>query len=452
MGSIASASTSFNGSSTYAAQLQQVITNAVNQASAPIQQLQSQQSTLEGQQVELETLSSDFQTFQSTLDAINSAGGAGGYSANVSDTSVATASLSSGVMAGNYSINISNIGSQTSTLSANGLPTVTDPSSGNIDSSSTYTLTVNGQQYSISNSAGTLDGLVQAINASGADVQATAVNVGSSASPDYRLSVQSTNYAPDAIQLSDGTNSGLLNTLNTGTYVTYQVNGAPSVNSTSRNVTVSPGLTLNLMQAGSATIRVAQNVTSLSNALSSFVATYNAVSGELQNNRGQNGGALSGQSIVYNLQGALENLTSYTGGSSDVTSLADLGITFDDNGNLQFNSSTFDALATTSPSQIVNFLGSETGGGFLQAAQNIVTSVNDSTTGMLAESSQAISSEISTIESKISDDQSSVSQLQQSLTAQMASADSTIAALQTQVTEITTLFTDMQEEYKAANG
>ncbi|MBV8570586.1 MAG: hypothetical protein JO319_08225, partial [Acidobacteriaceae bacterium] len=56
MGTVSSTSSTFNGSSTYAAQLQQVITNAVASASAPIQQLQTQQATLSNQQQELQTI------------------------------------------------------------------------------------------------------------------------------------------------------------------------------------------------------------------------------------------------------------------------------------------------------------------------------------------------------------------------------------------------------------
>ncbi len=452
MGTISSSTPSFNGSSTYAAQLQQVITSAVSQASAPVQELQSQQSTLASQQSELQTLLSDFQGLQTALDGINSASGAGAYAASVSDSSVATASLSSGAMPGNYSINVLNIGSRTSTLSSNGLTTVTDPSSANLDSSSTYTLSVNGQNYSISDAGGTLNGLVQAINSSGAGVQATVVNVGSSSAPDYRLSIQSLDYAPDTVQLNDGTNN-LLNTLATGSNVSYQLNGSSlTVNSDSQTVTVSPGLSLDLLKAGSATVNVSENAAGVGNALSAFVSAYNALTSELTTNRGQNGGALSGQSVVYQLQAALESIASYTSGSGSVQSLSDLGLTFDQNGNLQLDSSAFSSAASNSAADVLTFLGSENGGGFLQAANNIISSVSDPTTGMLADASQSVSGEISTIGSQISDDQSRISQLQQNLTTQMSNADATISLLQSQVSEVTNLFLDMQQYDKAANG
>ena len=72
-------------------------------------------------------------------------------------------------------------------------------------------------------------------------MQATIVNVGGSTSPDYRLSLQGTKYAPTSIQLNDGTQD-LLTTLSTGSYVSYQVNGADTTaTSDSRTFSILPG-------------------------------------------------------------------------------------------------------------------------------------------------------------------------------------------------------------------
>lgn len=449
MGTTATTPANFTGSSAFSAQLQQVIANAVSAASGPMQQLESEETTLSNQQTELQTLTNDFQSLQTSIDSINNSAGTNAYSTSLSDSSVASASTSSGVMAGTYSLNVVATGSSTNTISMNGLTVVADPSTGNIDSSSTYTLTVDGQNYQITDSDSSLNGLVQAINASGANVQATVVNVGSGSSPDYRLSLQSLNYAPDTIQLSDGTNN-LLNTLSTGSYVQYQVNGQPStpIDSDSRNITISPGLSVGVLQTGSTNITVSQSATGIANAISSFVNAYNSLVDELNKNRGQNGGALTGQSIVYQLQNSLQNLTNYSASSGNVTSLTDLGITFDDNGHLQFDQSTFNQ---ASASDVVNFFGSESGSGFLQAASNVMTSVTDPTTGMLPGTTQSITDEISADNTQIDNDEQQVNTLQTTLTAQMAAADSAISSLEQQAYEITDLFTEMQQ-YTNPNG
>ncbi|MBV8864312.1 MAG: flagellar filament capping protein FliD [Acidobacteriaceae bacterium] len=443
----------FNGSSTYAAQLQQTIKQAVNIASLPVKQLQTQQATSEGEQAELQNVTSSFSAMQAAISALGSSTGVGAFSATVSQSSIASASISSGVMAGNYSLNVISIGSQTNTISQNGGPVVIDPSVSNISSSRSYTLSLNGASYSISDPGGTLNGLAQAINSSSANVQASVVNFGSSGSPDYRLSVQSLSYSPDTIQLNDGT-SDLLSTLSTGSNVTYQINGQPStaINSSSRSVVVSPGLSVQLLQTGTTQITVAQSASNMESALSAFASAYNSIVAELDKNRGQNGGALTGNSIIYELQNQLQSLANYSPGSGSIGSLADLGLSFDDSGDLQFDAASFNQTAGTSPNDLLNFIGSSTSGGFLEAANNMLTAVTDPTSGILTGASNDLTSEIASIGTKITGDQSQVSQLQQSLTTQMAKVDSTISSLQSQLTEITDLFSQMQTNQRADSG
>jgi flagellar hook-associated protein 2 len=443
----------FTGNSAFSSDLAQVISRAVSIASLPMQQLQGEQSKIAGQQTELQTLSGQFQSLQSALDGINGSVGSGLYSATVGNNSILSASTSAGIAAGTYTVNVTSTGSQTNTISANGLTTVTDPSAGNISSSTAYTLTLNGQSFQLTDADGSLNDLAAAINTSGANVQATIVNVGSSSAPDYRLSIQSLDYAPDSIQLNDGTND-LLSTLSTGSYVTYQVDGQPStpVNSDSRTLTISPGLSVSVLEPGATSVTVSQNGSSISNALSSFANAYNAVIDELSQSRGQNGGALSGQSIVYSLSEVLRSITNYTSTSSGAGSLADLGLTFDQNGHLQFDSSVFAQNTASSLNNALTFLGSESSGGFLQAANSLITSVTDPTTGLLPQESQATSDEITSLGQKISADQDQVTQLQQNLTKQMAAADALISSLEQQVTQITNLFSAMQQASKSISG
>jgi len=293
---------------------------------------------------------------------------------------------------------------------------------------------------------------VQAINSSGANVQATVVNVGGSASPDYRLSIQGSDYSPATIQLSDGSKD-LLSTLSPGSYVSYQVNGQPStVTSTSRNLAISSGLTVNVLTTGTANVTVAENADGVSTALSNFVASFNSATDELTKSRGQNGGALAGQSIVSELSSSLHALTNYAGSTNTVNSLADLGVTFDQNGHLQFDSTVFDQASSTSLSDVVNFLGSETGGGFLQAASSTLTGVTDPTSGLITDASNSLGTTINNLTTQISNKQDYISQMQTNLTAQMAAADSAISSLEQQVSQITNLFAAMTQASKNITG
>lgn len=439
-------STAFTGNSAFSADLQTAISRAVGFASLPLQILQNKQNDITNQRTALQSLSSRFQSLQNSVDALNSSVGAGSYVANLSSTSVATASTASGVMAGSYSLNVTSIGSHTNTMSADGLTAVSDPSSGSIGSGTNYTLTVDGQSFQISSSSSNLNGLASAINASAADVQATVVNVGSSSSPDYRLSVQGRKYAATSVQLSDGSNSSLLSTLSTGSNVTYQVNGqTASAASDSRSLALAPGLTINVLQTGSTDINVSQSTSGISDALTSFASAYNAVVDELGKSRGKSGGALSGESLVYTLSDSLRNLANSGAQPGSIYSIADLGLTFDQNGHLSFDSSVLSQTTSKSLTNVLSFLGTESSGGFLKGANDILTGIDDTTTGSLPQAAQSLTYELSSIADKISSQQDRITLLQQTLTAQMSKADATISSLQQQVTYYTTLFTTMRQ-------
>ncbi len=319
------------------------------------------------------------------------------------------------------------------------MTTVTDPSSQNISSSSTFTLTLNGVATTITNSGSTLESLASSINDVNAGVQATIVNVGSSASPDYRLAITSDNLGPDTIQLNDGTQN-LLDPLSTGTEAQYKVNGSSTdVQSTSSQVQLSPGLTVNLLAKSSSpvTITVSQDYSGVQTAVTNFVSAYNAAFDALSQNRGQSGGALTGDPVVYTLANTLQQLSQYVSGSGSVSSLADLGVTVSSTGNLAFDPTSM----SSDNAAISQFLGGVDSGGFLQTANNDLNTVTDTTSGVIATDYNSLQSTITTDNSQIADQQNQISTLQANLQQQLSQADAAIATLQAQDTYFQQLFT-----------
>jgi len=447
MGSIGSYLPAFNGQSTFSASLQTMLDQAVQNAEAPLEAMQSDVSTLQSQQQVLTGLQSAFGSLQSVIGSMNSDAG-GTLSANVSDPSVATATATSGALAGTYSIQVSQVGTSTTTLSAAGLTTVTDPSTGNISPSASFTLTVNNATTTISPAGNTLDDLAAAINDAGAGVQATIVNVGGASSPDYRLAVTSTSVGDTTIQLSDGTNNNLLDTLSAGTGAEYSVDGNTQIQSASNQVALAPGLTVNLLQASSSpvTITVAAGFSSLSNDLSNFATAYNSAVTALDAQIGQNAGPLAGQSLVYTLENTLNSMVNYTGGSGAVNSLASLGLTLSPNGQLTFDSTVFN---TQSMSAVQQFLGGATTGGFLQTATNALTSAADPTAGDIQSEFSSLQTEVTNENNLITNEESRITDLTNNMQQQLTQADALIANLQEQKSYYTQLF---QAEYPASTS
>lgn len=443
----------FSGTSTFSADFTQVINRAVSIASLPITQLNSQKTTLTGEQSALSSLSGSFASLQASMLAIGVSASSGNYAVSYSDNSIATATASAGAALGTYNIQVIDPGSRASAAST---AAVTDPSTQSISSSASFTLTANGQQYNNimpPPGANTLTSLVSAINtATQGAVQATIVNVGTPSQPSYQLSIQNSTYGALPITLDDGTGN-LLGDPSTATSVQYRINGQPAapqdpLTADTRTLNIAPDVSVNILATGSTDITVGQDVSGISNAISGFVTAYNATFEALQGQRGSNGGALAGQSLISTLSQSLRDITDYQG-SGTLRSIADLGLTFDSKGVLSFDSSTLTTAARNDFQSVTDFIGSASSGGFLQSAANTLNAITDSTTGTLAGALNSVSTEITDTDTQISRNQDRVDQLTKDITAQMSAADALIAQLQQQYTYMTNMFTAMNTNQNA---
>lgn len=435
----------FSGSSTFSSSFQTVLDRAVQQASLPMQEMQNDVSTLTTQQNALTQLQSTFQSLDSALQSIGSAS-SGSISASVSDPSVLSASATSSALPGTYTIQVNSDGSYSTAISNAGSTTVTDPSSQNISSASSFTLTVDGTNTTITPAGGTLDDLASAINSSSAGVQATIVNLGSNSSPDYRLVLTSDNLGPDTIQLSDGSN--LMSAVSTGSEASYSLSGSKTVlQSNSSQVTLAPGLTVNLLGSSSQpeTVTVSTDYSGLQTALSNFASAYNSAVSALNAQIGQNAGPLAGDSLIYTLRDALQSLSQYSSGSGSVASLNGLGLSVDQNGQMSFDASAFSAQNITA---ITQFLGSATSGGFMQAATNALSAVDNEGNGDIEGDYASLQAQINQENALIQNEQTRINDMETDLENQLTQADAAIATLQSQKTYYQDLFT---AEY-AANG
>ena len=443
---MSSSSTIFTGSSRYSSDFQQVIERAVSIASLPLSILKNQESAMNDQSTALTGLQTKFTALQKSLTDLATSGGASSYSATSSDSTVATATVTGSALAGEYTIDVLNPGSYAVTLSKEGLTTVTDPSTGNIASGTSFTLSISGVDHTIEASSGTLNSLADAVNASGLGVRATIVNLGSGSSPDYRLSIQGDHYAAMDIQLSSGSTS-LIDSVSTGAAVEYRVNGAPStsISSGSRTVTLAPGVTANLSKIGSTTLQIAQSTSSIEDALSAFATAYNDTIDSIDAQRGSNDGALSGQSILLSLSSSLRSLNQYeTTTGSAIGTLTQLGFSLDKTGHLTFSSDDFQTATGGDAKKAIAFLGSSTSSGFLKFATDALNGVNDSDTGSLSSAISTLTTQITEQDDKISKKETEIEDLRVRLNEQMAAADAAIASLEQQVTYITGLFEAMK--------
>jgi flagellar capping protein FliD len=161
----------------------------------PIGLLQAQQTGLTDQSNELTTLDTDFTSLQSAVSGIQDALDGSSFQATVSVPTAVSATLSSGATEGVYSINVDSIGAYATSLSAD----TWDASS---TTPNTYNLLVGTSEYSFTPSDNSASTVASTINSQfGSQVQATAVNIGSMSDPDDRISLQSANLGPTALDI-----------------------------------------------------------------------------------------------------------------------------------------------------------------------------------------------------------------------------------------------------------
>lgn len=446
----------FTGQSTYSAQFQQVIDKAVQIQEIPLDGMADQASSDQSRQSALESLDQALTSLQTAVTGLQSAIGSQALAATVSDNSVASVSLDSSATTGVYQLEVDSLGSATQTVSTGSPQRVTDPTSQDISSASSFTFTVNGVATTITPTSNTLDGLVNAINNnSSLGVTASVVNVGSSGSPDYRLAVQSSTLGNVSIQLSDGSNN-LLDTISTGAEATYKVDGLSTpISSDSDTITLAQGVSVNLLSAPGAgspvTITVGESTSSAQTALQTFATAYNAVVSQLAAQHGQNAGALSGDSILQVAQQALSSIVDYSNFSGGVTNLSDLGLDLDNSGNLTFNAAEFEQSAGSNFAGLSQFLGSSTSG-FLGTATSALNSLEDPTVGAVKTEEASITQDLTNLNTNMGNEENSINQFQQNLVAQLSQSDAMIATLQSQVTFFQGLFQIENNISNPSNG
>ena len=144
-------------------------------------------------------------------------------------------------------------------------------------------------------------------------------------------------------------------------------------------------------------------------------------------------------------------LAGYRTGNGNLSSMAELGITFNDNtGRLSFDPSAFSSATSGQIDALTTFLGSATGGGFIGTATNLLLGINDPATGTLTNQINSVQTSITQTNAQITNEENQVAQLQASLTQQMAAADAMIYGMQQQASQIQNILTAQEDSLRAS--
>jgi flagellar hook-associated protein 2 len=362
-------------------------------------------------------------------DAINNSGA--GVTAAILTTSNGNYLSLSASSIGATTLTLNDIPSSASLLSSAGTGTETsltsyaDHSATAVSTTGHLDLTLGSSTYHLDvSNANNLNGLVAAINASGAAVTAS-IDSGN------HLQIVTNNGQPAAIGLSN-TQASLISKTNQGSNSDFILNGIHVTEPANAINDVVPGLSFTLLAktTGSVNLSLASDGSQLSSALQTFVQSYNAVVDQVNQQVGPSAGFLGGDLVIRSISDDMRQLSSYFGNGTSIRSLSDVGVTFDTTGHMAFDQTAFSALSGTQVSDAFKFFGSSKSG-FGAMASNF-TQLTDPTSGLLRIEEDGIDKENKQITDRVNVLNDRVRQVQATMTAQLQKADALVAQLQSE--------------------
>jgi len=443
-----STSSVFSGSSRFSTDFAQVITRTVSIASLPLNLLQQQKAKLDDQATALGRLSGKASGITAALSAIGNSFGSSSFTTSSSNVAAAAVTAGEGATPGSWDLQIGDLGAAT-VFVAQGFPPVPNPLSGAYTTQTSQTLTLGPSLtvFTLSPANQTMQALVDEINkVAGASVQASIVNIGSSSSPSYQLSLQSKKLGPVDITLTDGSTTTSNTALQRGSSAQYTISGT-AVSTDSRHITLAPGVTADLKATTSSAMTVSVNTSSssLRSSLNSFISAYNNAVAEVNTHRGNKTAPLSGDSILQATASALRQLVNSGPAGGGFASLQQLGIGFDQTGTLYLDDTIFARAVTGSGlANAKTFFGSVTGSGWLKSATKTLDSLTNLDTGLIGSAIVTAGKASKADALHIAEQQERIDLLETSLKGQMAAADAMVAMLEQQATYFSNMFSAMR--------
>jgi len=406
---------------------------AMSNQQAELQLLQGQQTTLADQQTALTSFQTDVETLQTAAFALTDpVSSLTEMTATTSDPTVLTASAVTGATNGSYAVVVNNLATTSSYYSS------AEPSSTTTLANGTLTIQVGGGTavpITVDSTDNTLSGLATAIN--NANIGVTA-NVITDANGSRLSIVSNTSGAPGDLTVTATAGLPTMTKAVTGVNASLTLNNIPISSTTNTVTTAINGVTLNLTSANpneTVTLNVGPDVTDAENAINSFVSAYNTVIGDLNAqfavdpSTGDAGPLASDSTLSLTQSQILSSAAFAMTGNGNVNSLADLGISFNDDGTMSVDTGALTSALTANFTDVQNFFQAQNAGSFGANLTQSLSAVADPITGALAQDLTGLQQTQTDLTQQITDFQSQLSDLQTSLTQQYDQVDTTLQEL-----------------------
>src|SRR5881296_3338046 len=416
---------------------QSIITQLVALEHRPVDLLGLDVEGVQATQASITSLTSKLGTLSAAAHALDTADGVLVRQATSSDLGVLEAAAGTGAQPGSVTLTVGELARATVGVASASSTVASGPG--------TFQFQVgSGTVQSVAvDATTTLAGLASAINALDAGVTASAVNLGTASSPDFRLEIASrATGATSTVTVTHDDTALAVQTAQAGQNAQFTVSGFSGTFERESNTfgDVLSGVTLTLRDRGTATVTVADDADKITAKVKTLVAAFddvvNFVAGQSQVSESQDKsqvtlGSLATDSTVKHLVARLHEVFSEAVGGT-YTNLSSLGLATQQDGTITFDEGKFrTALGTDATAVAETFAGNGTAHG---VARDFGALIDDMTAagGSLAIHSTALDAQIRSLQDQIDAGQREVDAFEANLRAQFTSLESFVSGLKSQ--------------------
>lgn len=425
---------------------------------------------LQDENTSLDQLNTNFLELSSLIDEFRTINGGGALkSASSTDEDVATATAGSGATNSTVSLNVTSLAAAGTASFDDTFATTSDALAANATGTQTISVLVGqgAEQKTISvdiTNSTTVDEFITAFNdnsdAAG-NISASAVNVGTSSSPSYKVVFTGLNQGleqgeisfsiPDAATGFGGNSDLQSRTVSQAANAEFTVSGISGSISRDSNTIgdLLPGVTLELQSLGATQVTVDNDVDSTAEKFQAIVDKYNEIVEFINENdaierleEGDDVANILGtltqtnldESFLSDFRSALSGTSSSSG--TEVTAFVNLGLATDRDGTLQFDIDEFKsqlALDSDGASELLETFANNAAGvnGFISSYTRF--------DGLIDKAQESNNSEIDRINESISRLEGVGDSLRESLTLQFARLEALTGELQAQQAQLSSL-------------
>lgn len=429
-----------------------IITQLVKLERTPIDTLSQRQTTNTSRKAKWTSLRSKLEDLRTASAALNTASKASPVAVTSSNSSVLTATSSSGGSAGRYDIRVDRLAQASRTYS----DAYTSNSQAGLFGTGTLSIQVGtGTAIDVAvDGTDSLDSVAAKINASGAAVQASVLFDGGT----YRLQIAGNQTgAANAVTLTEsGTSLGVASPANVRQQAVdaqVTIDGFAVTRPTNSLSDVIAGVNLELKDVSptgtTQRVDVTRDTGALTDKVKKFVDAYNIVNNFINAEATYSGvtkGAesLVGDSTVRSLQTRLRSqITSPVGGiTGRYSSLAAIGVSLQRDGSLALDSAKLSAAISADPAAVSQvFAKPDTGA--MVALDKLVNQYTSTSDGLIGKRVSAIDDANRNITKQMSDLEDRVTKFEDRLRAQFTAMEQTMSRIQNQGSQITSIMNSL---------